>query len=170
MIQAHAFDNDLKIPLIIKANEDLLVNFRLGDIQHFAEDQGIYLHDKVNAIYIDLRDINYDLILEGGDYDNRFEITFNNQDTLEDEEALLKDLRIFQDNAQHQFTILNPTALPVSQVKIFDMSGKLILDQIGLNTQDEYHFSTTGMSDGVYMALIDLKNAGSINKKIIIKN
>ena len=170
IIQAHAFDTDLRIPLIIKADEDISVNFRLGDIQHFSEGQPIYLHDKVNSVYINLRDINYDLLLEGGDYNNRFEITFSNQETLDLEEELLKDLKLFQDNVEQQFTIFNPGELQISEFALYDMTGKLVLRYDSLTTQEAYHFPTRNFSDGIYMASVRVNNDRPIHQKIIIKN
>jgi len=168
--QAHAFDMELRIPIVVNLSEQQPLRFRIFDVQNFG-DQPIYLHDIENDLYVNLRAQNYDLNLPEGDYLNRFEITFTNEeDTLSNEEASLSDFLVFQDQSNSQLTIKNPNSLDISSVSLFDVSGKQVFNAIDLELQNTYRFSTKTLSDGVYVTLITLKNNETLSKKLVIKN
>ena len=88
--------------------------------------------------------------LTEGMYTDRFEIVFQNQ-SLSIEEFSSDDFLIIQDNNSSQLTLLNPNQLQVKAVSLLDVSGKLIFNEMNLNTQDKYYFSTRNFSDGVYI-------------------
>lgn len=169
VIQAHDFDEGLKIPLVINLTETQPLNFRLADIQHFDEALSIYLHDKENNIYVDLRESNYDMILETGDYTDRFEITFS-KETLGVTEEDLNNFKVLQNNTVQELTILNPNSLDIKSVTLIDISGKQIFKTGELPIQTRHTFSTSNLSEGVYIATIALDNKQSTSEKVIVSN
>ena len=168
--QALQFDETLTIPLNVNLAEAMPVRFRILDIQNFDEAQSIYLHDKENELYVDLRSQNYDLNLEVGLYENRFEITFLEQDTLGEDDITITDFDVFQNNNTSQLTIKNPNHLDVKNVSLFDVSGKQIFTKTNLQIENEYRFSTKNLSDGVYITTITMNGSNQVKKKVIIKN
>jgi hypothetical protein len=170
VIQAFDFNTQLKIPLIISLAEQMSMRIRIHDIQNFDDEQAIYLHDKENDTYTDLRSQDSNFNLESGEFSNRFEITFTNEDTLSNEAITISDFIVFQDNNNAQLTIKNPNNLDVSSVSLFDVSGKQVFKALDLDTQDSYHFSTKNISDGIYVTVIGLDNNDTVSKKLVIKN
>ena len=168
-IQAFPFDMELRIPLVVTVDEQQPLRFRIYDVQNFNEDQPIYIHDKEDDLYIDLREQNYQINIEPGLYDERFEITFINFDPLSVPEATINDLEIFQNNDRSELTILNPNQLELENVQLFDMNGKQIFNE-SVDVRDEYFFSTSNLSNGVYVASIKISGQNEIHKKIIITN
>ncbi len=165
--QAFNFDNDLKIPLVVKVNdENKLIRFRIFDVQNFNPNQSIYLHDIVTDVYIDLTEENYELNLEVGEYTNRFEVTFVNNEDLATESA---PLVIYQNNTESKLTISNPNSLNINDIVLYDISGKQIFHHEDLVTNTKHEFSTQGLSSGVYLASIKI-NKSTINKKVLINN
>ena len=169
VIQAHNFDESLKIPLVINITETQPLNFRLADVQHFAESLPIYLHDKENNLYVDLREANYDMILDIGDYTDRFEITFS-KETLGLTETDLNNFKVLQNNTIQELTVLNPNSLDIKSVSLIDISGKQIFKTNELPIQTRHTFSTSNLSEGVYIATISLDNKQTISEKVIISN
>lgn len=169
-IQAFSFDENLKIPLVVKLAEEQPIGFSMFDIQNFDESQPIFIHDIEANLYVDLRTQNYNVNLPAGDYTNRFEITFNDEQVLSTPEVTASDFTIFQDNHKSQLTILNPNGLDVKSVRLFDTAGKQIFDARNLNNEAEYHFTTKTLSEGVYIASITLGNSKVVSKKVIVKN
>ena len=167
--QAHSFDLDLKIPLVVNVAEQQPLRFRIFDVQNF-DSQPIYLHDIENDVYVNLREQNYDLNLPQGDYSERFEITFTTENTLSNEVISLSDVLIYQDNNNAQLTIKNPNSLAITSVTLFDVSGKQLFNAIDLDTQNNYTFSTKHLSDGVYVTVISVDNTNTLTKKVVIKN
>lgn len=165
--QAYNFDKDLKIPLVVKVNDDnKLIRFRIFDVQNFNPNQSIYLHDMETDVYIDLTQENYEVNLEMGDYSNRFEITFVNNEGLEFESSALT---IYQNNTESKLTISNPNSLNINDVVLYDITGKQIFHHEDFAKNTIHEFSTQGLSSGVYLASIKV-NKSTINKKILINN
>jgi hypothetical protein len=167
--QAHAFDLDLRIPVVINIDEQQPLRFRIFDVQNF-DDQPIYLHDIENDLYVNLRTQNYNLNLPEGNYSDRFEITFTNEDTLSNEHVTISDFLIFQDNNNSLLTIKNPNSIVINSVTLFDVSGKQIFNAADLINQDTYTFSTKNLSDGIYVTVLSLDTNDSVSKKVVIKN
>ena len=127
-MQAFNFNVDLAIPLVVKVHQNQPLRFRIFDIQNFDVSQPIFLHDIENDIYVDLRQQNYDINIEAGNYTNRFEITFKENNILNNSEIETSSLNVTQDNISSQLIISNPKNLKLNQVSIFDVSGKQIFD------------------------------------------
>jgi len=167
LAQAFNFEKSLKIPLVVKvSNENQLIRFRIFDVQNFNPNQNIYLHDIETDVYIDLTEDNYEVNLEVGDYTNRFEITFVNDDIIEIESG---ELVIYQNNPESQLTISNPNSLDINEVVLYDLSGKQIFHHENLVSNTNLQFSTNGLSTGLYLVSVKI-NKSTINKKVVINN
>ena len=145
------------------------MRFRIFDIQNFDDAQPIYLHDMVANTYMNLREQNFELMLNTGNYSNRFEITFDSE-SLSVGESVLNSIIVFQNNSQSELTIKNPNFLNIAQVSLYDITGKVIFNEIDLKQNQEYRFSTKKLSSGTYIANITLDTNQTISKKIIIAN
>ena len=165
--QANRFNEDLRIPLVLTLAEDKSIRFRIFDIQHFENSQSIYIYDNLNDIYVDLRQQNYDINLLEGNYNDRFEIVFR-AEALSTEEFNDEDFLVIQNNNTSQLTILNPNQLEVKSVTLFDVSGKRIFNELNLEIQDRYSFSTKNLSDGVYITKVTFTNHSSMSKRVIV--
>lgn len=166
-IQAFDYNEELKIPLLVKVNNQQLVRFGIYDIQNFASSQPIFIHDMENNLFINLQDQAYEITLEPGNYTDRFEIVFQDH-SLSTEEFNDVDFFIMQNNSTSQLTILNPNQLEVKTVSLFDVSGKRIFNENNLSTQDRYAFSTKNLSEGVYVAKVTFANQTTTSKKLIV--
>ncbi len=168
VIQAHSFDESLRIPLIVNAENNQPLRFRILDVQHF-DDQPIYLYDNASNIYVDLKSQHYDINIDAGYYPNRFEITFN-RGTLSNNEFEISDFKIVQNNTAQELQLFNNKSLDIRSFQLIDVSGKTVLKQASLGNANEFTFGTSKLSEGVYIANITLTNGGSISQKIIITN
>ena len=169
-IQAHSFDIEKRIPVIIQTENQQAIDFSLFDIQNFDASQPIYVHDTENDIYVDLRVQNYSINLEAGNYTDRFEITFQATEALNTEEIADEDFVVFQNTKNAELTILNPNGLDIKSVTLFDVTGKVVIDAKNLGTQNDYRFSTQSLSEGVYIATVAVDSNQTTSKKVMIKN
>jgi len=53
-------------------------------------------------------------------------------------------------------------------VTLFDVSGKIIFNEQGLEMKDRYHFSTKNLSEGVYIAKVAFSDQSSMSKKVVV--
>ncbi len=169
LAEALPFDQALKIPLTIKLAQNMPVRIRIADIRNFDNNQPIFIHDKTTDLYVNLKIQDFDMNLEAGNYNDRFEVTFNNK-TLNVNHNTFDGFDMFQNNATATLNIKNPNALVIKTFNLFDSSGKLIINQHVLERKKNYSFSTKALSDGVYIARISLDNMQGFTKKIVVAN
>ncbi|MFK7832378.1 MAG: T9SS type A sorting domain-containing protein [Winogradskyella sp.] len=167
-IQANAFDLELEIPVVIKAENQQQLRFSIFDIQNFDESQPIYLHDIDNNIYVDLTQQDYDLNIDAGTFDSRFRIVFVNENTLSAETRLKDQFNILVNNNTSLFTILNPNLRDIASFQVYDMNGRLVLNHSISDIEDRYTYPSKNLSGGIYVANILLKNNTSLSKKLIV--
>lgn len=170
VIQAHSFDTQLRIPLVIDVEEQQPLSFGIYDIQNFDDSQGIYIYDANYDLYQDLRTQNYFINIEPGNYTDRFEIVFIPGQSLGIDDFDVSDLTIRQDNDIHQLSVLNPNGLDVKTIEVFDVAGKRMLNELYDSVSNRYKLSTVNLSDGVYIVNVTSKANAVKSEKIIIKH
>ncbi len=169
VIQGINFDPTKKIPLKIKAEAASTFKFYIPEIISFDSSQAIYLYDKLDGSYHDIKNGTYQVAISPGVYSDRFQITFTNA-TLGVPDNVHKQFFIYQDNGNSVLKASNPNGLSLKSFQLYDMLGKAVLSKknIGINT--DYIFSTIGLSSGIYIAEFLTDNNEKITEKISISN
>lgn len=169
--QAFPFEESLVIPISIDIEQQQPLRFRIFDIQNFNNSQGIYIHDNNTDSYTNLRNLDYELNIEPGNYTDRFEIVFTTENTLGIDEFDVTSLNILQDNGKHQLSVQNPNSLDIKTIEIFDINGRRILQTKVDTIKNEYEISTLRLSNGVYVVSVSTQTSKEAqSQKIIIKN
>jgi hypothetical protein len=167
---AYPFSEELAIPLVVDIEQNQPLRFRIFDIQNFDESQGIYMHDLESDIYVNLRNQDYDLNIEPGNYTDRFEIVFRSEAILDVDAYDISSLIINQNNGIHQLSVLNPKNLDITAIEVYDISGKRLVNGAYDAVLTHYELSTTNLSDGVYIVNVKSKTNAIKSQKVIIKN
>ncbi|AJR03971.1 T9SS type A sorting domain-containing protein [Siansivirga zeaxanthinifaciens] len=170
LAEALPFDADLKIPLSVKIENNMPLRFRIADVQNFDTNTPIYLHDKANDTYVDLQSENFEVNIAKGTYNDRFEITFKNNQTLGVDNNMVEYLLVFQNNNLNELIISNPKNIDISLFQLFDVSGKEVLRNQINSIKQKYNYSTKSLSEGVYVAKISAKNNQVLSKKVVISS
>lgn len=173
VIKSINYNENARIPIAIKSTGQsstysITVN-QLTDI--IENDIEVYIYDGFYNTYTNIINGSFNIILDEGFHDNRFEITFKNEDTLNNIDVQMSDFLVFHEQNDSQLIIKNPNSLDVTNVSVFDMSGKQVLNANNLEQSSAlYKFSTKNYSDGVYITQITLADSNSVSKKFIVKN
>ncbi|WP_407556205.1 T9SS type A sorting domain-containing protein [Winogradskyella sp. 4-2091] len=167
-IQASAFTTDLAIPVAVKSENQQQLKFSIFDIQNFEESQPIYLHDIENDIYIDLTQQDYDINIEAGNFNNRFQIVFVNASTLSADTIIKHQLDVLINNENSVFSLLNPNSLNLKSFQVYDVNGREVLNYSISSLQERYEYSSKPLSDGIYIAKIQVEGNTSFTKKLIV--
>lgn len=170
VIDARPFNIDTKIPIGFKNTEQANFKITVQEILNFTEAENIYLHDKITDVYHALKNDFYELTLPGGVNNTQFELTFKNRITLGSEDLTVDNFVVFQNNNAKNLTITNPLQLDIATCSLYDIVGKLIFSKKDLGMDTTYNFSTSGLSDGIYIVKIATEDKLELGKKIIIKN
>lgn len=168
IIQGINFDTSKRISLIVKAAVNSTFKFYIPEIVNFDAAQPVYLYDAADDSYHDLKTAPYLASVTAGTYTERFKITFTAQTLGVDPAEDMKNFFIFQDNAKGILRASNPNHLPLQSYTLYDIAGKTVSFQKNLTTQQDYHFSTSGLSDGVYIVMFLTKDGQKITQKIVI--
>lgn len=167
--EALPYDENSSIPLTIRINQDQPITIRIADIQHFDNEKPIYLHDKEIDTYTNLRNQNFETNLESGEYTDRFEITFN-KNLLNNSEDTFENLKLFQNNRKSQLKLLNKNNLEITSLKLFDISGKQVMNEVISSSKRKHSYSTKSISSGVYIVKVELKDSKIFTQKIVVDN
>ncbi|OXA93158.1 T9SS type A sorting domain-containing protein [Flavobacterium hercynium] len=170
VIQGINFDIDKKVPLTVKVATNTSFKFYVPEITNFDPTQIIYLYDGLDDSYHDIKNGMYEVTVAPGVYADRFKITFKNQTTLGTDDNIVKQFFITQDNANGILKASNPNNLSLKSFKLYDVMGKVVLTKKGLGTNQSYTFSTTTLSQGIYIAEFITVDNERLTEKIIITN
>lgn len=169
LAEASLFDETLKIPLNINLQRKMPIKIRIADVQNFESNQPIFIHDIENNTFTDLRSQDFEITLRPENYNDRFEIVFNQQllNTVHNRQI---DIKVFQDNNLSRLRVLNPNNLDFKSIFVYDITGKRVLKRRKLRNIKEHQLSTNSLSQGVYIIKIELRNNQVITKKVVVSN
>ncbi|NNM10156.1 MAG: T9SS type A sorting domain-containing protein, partial [Flavobacteriaceae bacterium] len=138
----------------------------------------VYLYDSVDNTYQEITGGNRaNIQLTQGDYEDRFFLVFRGRDdTNRSSESNQRTMEIeanvdfFQNNPVAQLEVSNPEGYNIKSAMIFDMSGKLVLNQNDLGDSTRFTFSTATFSDGVYIVKLTTSENVVIDYKMTVHN
>ena len=134
----------------------------------FLNNNPIVVKDNLLNISHNLKDGDYNFTSEVGEFNDRFEIVFNNA-SLSNDELLVaeKTLSIFEHrNGDVQFK-LNSNSLQIKNIQIIDLQGRTIYN-FNVAKNDSTH-QLSALSQTPYIAKVTLNNNQAITKKAVKK-
>ena len=161
------FDINKKFALGFKNTTQTTFKIKVSDEINFTAANNIYIHDKDNDLYYDIKNQAYEFSLPAGVNNVRFEITFT-QGALSSSENSVASFDVFQNNVNGILTIRNPKLTDISTLGLFDITGKLIFNKTDLGNQSQFDYSTENLSEGVYIVNIKTTDNQKIVRKVII--
>lgn len=170
IINMVAFDEDKKIPVGFRNTAPANYRITVKDIINADQVTNVYLHDKVNNLYYDIKNGVHELNLPAGTNKTGYEITFKQESNLGLGENIKNSLVVYQDNSGHALNVSNPMLLDLNSLGLYDVVGKTIFEKAKLGSKTTYTFPTSGLSDGIYIVKMITSDNQEISKKIIIKN
>ncbi|MGK0376498.1 hypothetical protein [Patiriisocius sp. Uisw_017] len=115
------------------------------------------------------------LFLKAGLYENRFFIVFTvphkkGNETDQITQKAKDAVTFFQNNLQTQLEVSNPERFELKKASIFDMRGRLVLNQENLGGATKLTFPTGTFSDGIYLVILTTSDNAIIDYKISVRN
>ncbi|TDR19728.1 T9SS sorting signal type C domain-containing protein [Flavobacterium cheniae] len=163
------FDIDKRIPVGFRCTASTNFKLQVKDVVDFDDNQPVYLHDKQTGIYYDIKNGIFDMVMPAGDNRSRYEITFKNTDVVLDNPTDFADaFTVFQNNENGMLTIYNTLNKDITALMMYDVTGKLVMNKTNLGKAVSYEFSTSALSDGVYVVKTKTRDNLDVSKKVII--
>ena len=166
-----AFENLIpsrSIPLHLIAKVDGIYTFSVAEFSNTENNLNAYLVDIDANKKIKLKSgAKYSVALSNSIYNNRFYLNYENSEVaLSDSQVSLNDVDFFNNN--ESLSIINNGDAAASDVVLYDMSGKLLMQQ-GINLSKGIStVELPSLAQGIYMVKIQSNNS-LVTKKIIIK-
>lgn len=170
IIDVVAFDVTKKIPLGFRNTAEAQYKITIDEILNFSLIESVYIHDKLADAYYDIKKNPFDITLPAGVNNTQFEITFRNSIFLGIDESVGKNFTVYQNNNSRNLTIENPKGIELKEIRVFDVTGKSILNKTKLGSDASYQYATSGWSDGVYIVKLYIADNQTESKKIIVIN
>ncbi|MCB0455476.1 MAG: T9SS type A sorting domain-containing protein, partial [Aequorivita sp.] len=180
VINSVNYEGNKQIPFAFKLNKT--TNIRLRVVEEVKKPyEHAYLFDSQENTYKELTSstlAGVTLSLPAGIYDNRFFIVFRNpnlkrdipENEIEAKDVVLENVNFFQNNPVQQLEVSNPEGYTIKSAMVYDMNGKLVIQENNLGAKNKYSFYTGNLSDGVYLVKLTTTEDISIDSKVIVHN
>ena len=169
VINSMAFDINKKISIGFKNLAQANYKITVNEIVNLPEIENVYLHDKTTDLYYDIKNNFYELNLDSGTNNNRYEITFKNN-SLSSNSFVKNDLVLLYNKNEKMLKLSNPSQKELMNYNLYDVAGKLIFQKKELGNETSYEFSTSNLLDGIYIVKITAVGNTELHQKIVIKN
>jgi uridylate kinase len=160
---------EMGVEIVLKATKvDGIYTFSVAEFSNTENNLNAYLVDVEANKKVKLKTgAKYSVALSNSIYNNRFYLNYENSEVaLSDSEVSLNDVDFFNNN--ESLSIINNGDAAASDVVLFDMSGKLLMQQ-GVNLSKGIStVELPSLAQGIYMVKIQSNNS-LVTKKIIIK-
>lgn len=131
----------------------------------FFDDNPVILTDRLLNLKHNLSTSDYDFTSFKGDFNDRFEISFDNH-SLSNATLAKENINIFEVSPEH-YQIKVANSWEIQSVEILDLTGRTLL-HFNSNTSDNgYHFKN--LSQTAYILKVNLTNGQNVSKLIILK-
>ncbi|WP_412984374.1 LamG-like jellyroll fold domain-containing protein [Pontimicrobium sp. IMCC45349] len=162
------FNTDRVLPLGVKTSSPGLITIKIDELENIDASVDIYLHDKDLSVYHDLRDSDYEIYLSSGNNQERFEITFDTEDTLSNNDLEAINLDVYFSNDNKSIVINNPHSKFIQSVEVVNVIGQSLI-LIESNTNDDYiEYKTNNIVTGIYIIKVKT-DTGYVTKKVVVK-
>lgn len=169
VIKSINYTEGTRIPIGFKTNKNnTSFDINVYNLRAIPETISIYVYDKLNDTYTDIRNQTFSTNLDEGIYNDRFEIAFSKQNTLDTETTNLSDFKIFENPRRHLLEIINPNRYEIQQITLYDVSGKMVVDKTVRSNKRKNRISTKSLSSGMYIVAIKLSGSQVLNKKVVV--
>lgn len=152
------------VPLSFKTNNagSFEIAINMTDGLFLNEEQPIFLKDNLLQIEHDLRNANYSFVSDAGTFTNRFEVVY--QSTLSVENPVfVNSVVVFSKDKNIQ---INTGSTTMSTVKVFDMRGRLVVQQSDVNASI-VAIPLTQVENQVLIVQVSSADGQTVSKKVV---
>ncbi|NCP91160.1 MAG: T9SS type A sorting domain-containing protein, partial [Flavobacteriales bacterium] len=103
-----------------------------------------------------------------GEYLNRFEITFENPQTLDTTDFEDNLLNIFYANEKSSIVLINSSLKQIDSAELFNILGQSVLRYNTIELESYQELKTNKLNAGTYILKLNTSD-GVISKKVLIK-
>ena len=172
IIQAsNIIDRDATFPLGIKTDTDGINTITLDHIYNIDNEIKIYVHDKTLDTYTNLRGGDFEIFLNAGIHNDRFELLFSrtgNYNLLNADDKELQNIDVLYSNDLEKIVLINPNAIQITHIELYNILGQNIQSFNKIEEVSYSEYDVKNLSSGTYIIKLNTVS-GSVSKKVIVK-
>lgn len=177
VIKSIEYNIEHRLPFgIVAGNEsNNTYSVSINSLRNVSSDINVYIYDAANDSYTDIKNGVFEITLDQGTYNDRFEVVFKDtarqaeEEIALEEEEVIGSFDVFQNNSIEQLIISNPKTHAVKSFTMYDAAGKLIYNEANLGNNNKYTFPTAALSSGVYIVKVITDQDFDITKKVTVQ-
>ncbi len=156
-------------PIGIKTNTDGLNTITVDALENVPNDINIYIHDVTLDLYHNLRQSDYEIFLNAGEYLERFEITFsNNDDSLGIDDETKDHMDILYSNDIDKIILINPNLIKVKSIELFNILGQSVHTIKDISDSGYSKYDVKNLISGTYIIKLYTENGSVVTKKVLV--
>ncbi|WP_179319672.1 Ig-like domain-containing protein [Winogradskyella helgolandensis] len=164
------FDETKVYPLDMVIGEQGNIEIGLTELENFDEAIDVYIFDAVEGTYTRFNDVNFQMYLEAGTYNDRFFLAFQEDATLSIIKEEFKDIMVRYLHDTDEIYVKTPSSVKVKQLYLINVAGQTVAswNATNLPMSNEIKIPVKHISEGNYIIKAETETA-TFNKKIIVK-
>src|SRR5690606_32284731 len=120
VVKSIKYDESVSLPLGFKAGKNnSLFSLKIHKLNNVPEHVKVYVYDRENNSYTDVKNGTFEIVLNQGTYNGRFEITFS-KNALNLPVIAENNFKVFFNKPASEITILNPNQIKLKAITLFD--------------------------------------------------
>jgi hypothetical protein len=171
------YNLDQTFPIGIHTKEKGTIKIEIGELENLPDITEIYLRDTSDSTYHDLKEEAFKAILPAGEYQDRYEIVFQDETKMEEEEEEEEEpepednpLGFHYQIDKRKLVISNPELLEIKKIIIYSLTGQQVAVYSGIPIAKKVELDIEKpLSMAVYIVKV-LTTKGDYSKKVIIRN
>ena len=156
-------------PIGIKTNTDGLNTITIDALENVPNNVNIYVHDITLDLYHSLRQSDYDIFLNAGEYLERFEITFSNtNDSLSIDDETEAHIDVLYSNHIDKIVLINPNLINIKSIELFNFLGQSVSTIKDISDSGYSEYYVNNLITGAYIIKLFTKNGSVVTKKVLV--
>lgn len=157
-------------PLGLLTDSDGINSITIDALENVPDDINIYVHDIALDHYHNLRESDYSIFLNAGEYHDRFEITFGTpEQILGVGDNVSVQLDVLYSNDIEKIVIINPNRIKVTSMTLYNMLGQRVCTFDNIAQRENSEYQTNHLSTGTYIVNLQTVTEQTVIKKVVIK-
>jgi len=168
VIQAtNSISLDKEIPLGIQTKEGGTISINVDALENVPENTSIYIKDTTTGETYDITNQAFEIMLEAGDYNNRFVLAFQPRLKTLEEVSLLEGVHIFMNNTISELQLNKIVDTNILNASLFNLLGQQVKTW-NIESNERLISLPLKIATGVYIVRVNT-STGMLTKKIIIE-
>ncbi|WGD34159.1 LamG-like jellyroll fold domain-containing protein [Olleya sp. YS] len=157
------------LPLGLHVDNNGINTFTIDALENVPTDLEIYIYDAVTDTYHDIRQSDFSINLNAGEYLDRFELRFSQSGVLSTDDFEFETaINFYYSNDNNTIVINNPKLENITKVTLYNLLGQEIITFDEFETLELIELKTNPLSTSTYILEIKTEE-GKLSKKVLVE-